>query len=97
MPIPVNGINVNYSLDGPATGPVVMLSNSLASNLTMWDPQMPVLTSRYRVLRYDTRGHGGRRRQQARIPWKPWPRTRVACCTPSASHASIWWDYPWAA
>jgi 3-oxoadipate enol-lactonase len=59
MPIPVNGINVNYTLDGPATGPVVMLSNSLASNLTMWDPQMPVLTSRYRVLRYDTRGHGG--------------------------------------
>ena len=44
MQIPVNGINVNYTLDGPATGPVVMLSNSLASNLTMWDPQMPMLT-----------------------------------------------------
>jgi 3-oxoadipate enol-lactonase len=35
------------------------MSNSLASNLSMWEPQMPVLTSRYRVLRYDTRGHGG--------------------------------------
>ena len=54
-----------YTLDGPATGPVVMLSNSLASNLTMWDPQMPVLMSRYRVLRYDTRGHGGRMRRRA--------------------------------
>src|SRR5262245_40271139 len=59
MQMSVNGININYTLDGPVTGPVVMLSNSLASNLTMWDPQMPVLMSRYRVLRYDTRGHGG--------------------------------------
>jgi 3-oxoadipate enol-lactonase len=35
------------------------MSNSLASNLSMWDPQMSALTSRFRVLRYDTRGHGG--------------------------------------
>jgi 3-oxoadipate enol-lactonase len=34
------------------------MSNSLASNLSMWDPQIPALASRYRVLRYDTRGHG---------------------------------------
>jgi len=59
MQTTVNGLTINYTLDGPATGPVVMLSNSLASNLTMWDSQMPELTSRYRVLRYDTRGHGG--------------------------------------
>ncbi len=59
MQMTVNGINIHYTLDGPVTGPVVMLSNSLASNLTMWNPQMPVLTARYRVLRYDTRGHGG--------------------------------------
>ena len=59
MNIIVNGINVNYTLEGPASGPVITLSNSLASNLSMWEPQMPILTSRYRVLRYDTRGHGG--------------------------------------
>jgi 3-oxoadipate enol-lactonase len=59
MKITVNGISVNYTLEGPASGPVITMSNSLASNLSMWDPQMPVLTSRYRVLRYDTRGHGG--------------------------------------
>lgn len=59
MQITVNGLSVHYTIEGPATAPVVMLSNSLASNLTMWDPQMPALTSRYRVLRYDTRGHGG--------------------------------------
>ena len=58
MKLRVNGINVNYTLEGPATGPVVTLSNSLASNLSMWEPQLPVLTSRFRVLRYDTRGHG---------------------------------------
>jgi 3-oxoadipate enol-lactonase len=58
MNITVNGISVHYTLEGPASGPVITMSNSLASNLSMWEPQMPVLTSRYRVLRYDTRGHG---------------------------------------
>jgi 3-oxoadipate enol-lactonase len=59
MKVTANGISVNYTLDGPATAPVVTLSHSLAADLTMWDPQMPALTTRYRVLRYDTRGHGG--------------------------------------
>jgi 3-oxoadipate enol-lactonase len=36
-----------------------MLSHSLATNLTMWNPQIDSLASRFRVLRYDTRGHGG--------------------------------------
>jgi 3-oxoadipate enol-lactonase len=58
MHITVNGINVHYTLEGPASAPIITMSNSLASNLSMWDPQMSVLTSRYRVLRYDTRGHG---------------------------------------
>jgi len=59
MKIAANGINVNYTLDGPASAPVVTLSHSLAADLTMWDPQMRALTQKYRVLRYDTRGHGG--------------------------------------
>jgi 3-oxoadipate enol-lactonase len=58
MNITVNGISVHYTLEGPASAPIITMSNSLASNLLMWDPQMSVLTSRYRVLRYDTRGHG---------------------------------------
>jgi len=57
--IKANGIEINYRLDGPEDGPVVMLSNSLMSNYTMWDDQMEVLTHKYRVLRYDQRGHGG--------------------------------------
>ena len=59
MKITANGISVNYTLDGPASAPVAVLSHSLATDLSMWDPQMKALTARYRVLRYDTRGHGG--------------------------------------
>lgn len=57
--INANGIDMCYQLDGPEDGPVLMLSNSLASNLSMWDPQVSSFTEKYRVLRYDQRGHGG--------------------------------------
>ena len=56
--IHANGIQLHYELSGPADAPVVMLSNSLGTRLEMWDPQMQALTERYRVLRYDSRGHG---------------------------------------
>jgi 3-oxoadipate enol-lactonase len=46
-------------IEGPADAPVLMLSNSLGTNLHMWDPQTPALTKRFRVVRYDSRGHGG--------------------------------------
>jgi 3-oxoadipate enol-lactonase len=52
-----NGIQIYYELSGPADAPVVMLSNSLGTRLEMWDPQMAALAG-YRVLRYDSRGHG---------------------------------------
>jgi 3-oxoadipate enol-lactonase len=53
-----NGAQVHFELSGPASAPVLMFSNSLGTNLTMWTPQVEVLGQRYRVLRYDTRGHG---------------------------------------
>ena len=59
MKIKANGIDMSYSLDGPAGAPVVTLSHSLATDFSMWDPQLDALRARYRVLRYDTRGHGG--------------------------------------
>jgi 3-oxoadipate enol-lactonase len=59
MKIKANGINIHYALAGPASAPVITLSHSLAADLSMWDPQMKVLTEKYRVLRYDMRGHGG--------------------------------------
>ena len=46
-------------IEGPATAPVLMLSNSLGTDLHMWDAQMPALTKKFRVVRYDSRGHGG--------------------------------------
>jgi 3-oxoadipate enol-lactonase len=48
----------NCRLDGRADAPVVVLSNSLGTNLGMWDEQLSALTQRFRVLRYDQRGHG---------------------------------------
>lgn len=52
----------NYRIDGPAhlstEAPVVVLSNSLGTNLAMWEPQISALAQRFRVLRYDSRGHG---------------------------------------
>jgi 3-oxoadipate enol-lactonase len=56
--IQANGIDIAYRLDGPANAPVVVLSNSLMSSLAMWDDTLPALSDKYRVLRYDTRGHG---------------------------------------
>ena len=53
-----HGIRIHYELSGPLDAPVVMLSNSLGTRLEMWDPQMPALGELYRVLRYDSRGHG---------------------------------------
>jgi 3-oxoadipate enol-lactonase len=59
MKITANGISMNYTLDGPAGAPVVTLSHSLATTIAMWEPQLKALTARWRVLAYDTRGHGG--------------------------------------
>ena len=58
MKISVNDISMNYTFDGPADAPVVTMSHSLATDRGMWDPTVPALTSRFRVLRYETRGHG---------------------------------------
>ena len=49
---------IHYELSGVSDAPVVVFSNSLGANLSMWDPQLPEMQKRFRVLRYDTRGHG---------------------------------------
>jgi 3-oxoadipate enol-lactonase len=56
--VKVNGASLRYEWDGPADAPVVLLCNSLGTNLAMWDPQVPAFTREFRVLRYDSRGHG---------------------------------------
>ena len=53
-----NGDKIHYSLSGEADAPVILFSNSLGANFSMWDPQAAELEKNFRVLRYDTRGHG---------------------------------------
>ncbi|WP_286751032.1 3-oxoadipate enol-lactonase [Pseudomonas sp. UBA2522] len=50
--------DLNYQLEGPPGAPVVVLSNSLGTDLHMWNAQMVAFTEHFQVLRYDTRGHG---------------------------------------
>ena len=56
MKLHANGIDIHYDIAG--SGPWLTLSHSLACDLSMWDPQMAALTPHFRVLRFDTRGHG---------------------------------------
>ncbi|SFL04495.1 3-oxoadipate enol-lactonase [Geodermatophilus ruber] len=49
---------VSYTEEGPRDAPVVVLSNSLGATRAMWDAQVPALAERFRVVTYDTRGHG---------------------------------------
>ena len=60
--IELNGGRIHYHIDGPGEAfpdaPVLVLSHSLGTNLSMWDHQAAPLARRFRVLRYDTSGHG---------------------------------------
>jgi len=59
MPIVKSGeARIHYALEGQSGAPALALSNSLGTNYSMWDPQLPELRKKLRVLRYDTRGHG---------------------------------------
>ena len=51
-------LRINYALEGRSDAAVLVLSNSLGTNYSMWDPQVPEFLKTVRVLRYDTRGHG---------------------------------------
>lgn len=52
-------VSLNYMLEGPEDAPVLVMANSLGTTLNMWDDQAPALRERFRLLRYDHRGHGG--------------------------------------
>ena len=61
-------VDVQHTLEGPADAPVIVFSNSLGTTGAMWDAEAAALSERFRVLRYDTRGHG-------RTPAPPGPYT----------------------
>ena len=50
---------LRYRIDGPADGPPVLLINSLGTTMDLWSAQAAALSRRYKVIRYDARGHGG--------------------------------------
>ena len=69
MNIEANGITFNCRIDGrprdDGDAPWLVFSNSLATDLSLWDGQVARFADRFRILRYDTRGHG---RTQASAP-----------------------------
>jgi|SRR5215470_4309743 len=65
--VDAGGIRLFHRFDGPVGAPPLVLSNSLGTNAGMWDDQIPALAERFRVLRYDSRGHG-----QSEVPPGPY-------------------------
>jgi 3-oxoadipate enol-lactonase len=63
----LNGLRTHYEVIGDATLPTLVFSHSLGVNLSMWEPQLSELAPNFRILRYDTRGHG-----QSSIPTGPY-------------------------
>jgi 3-oxoadipate enol-lactonase len=55
---PVENGQLHYRLDGSPNLPVLVLSNSLGTDHSMWDAQVPSFTQKFHLLRYDSRGHG---------------------------------------
>ncbi|MGO4539485.1 alpha/beta fold hydrolase [Paenibacillus sp. 2TAB19] len=53
-----DGFRIAYRIEGAADKPVLMLANSIATTMNMWDGQLAEFTRHFRVLRYDYRGHG---------------------------------------
>ena len=59
MPVAnIAGTKIHYRIDGADNAPPLLLSNSLGTLFEMWEPQLATFASRFRVVRYDTRGHG---------------------------------------
>lgn len=68
-----NAVAVPHVVTGPADAPVVVLSNSMGADLRMWDAQVDALAEHFRVVRYDTRGHG-----QSPVPDGPYSMDDLA-------------------
>jgi 3-oxoadipate enol-lactonase len=52
-------VALHHRVDGDPTAPAVVLGPSIGTTLAMWEPQVEALAQRWRVVRFDTRGHGG--------------------------------------
>ena len=56
--IDISGVRIHFQLSGQADKPVLVFSNSLGADLSMWNAQAEEFSKHFRILRYDTRGHG---------------------------------------
>ena len=72
LTIDVEGLKFAVRLDGNENAPVLMLSNSLSSDMSMWDDQIALWGDRYRTVRYDQRGHG-----RTGVPSEGWSMDRL--------------------
>src|SRR3984893_14120516 len=54
----IAGETFNVLIEGDENKEVLLLSNPIGTNLHFWDPQIPVLAEHFRIVRYDSRGHG---------------------------------------
>ena len=70
--IQADGCPIHVEVDGPEQAPVLMLSNSLGTDLTMWDDQVGPFTRQFRLVRYDRRGHG-----KSGVPEGPYTMERL--------------------
>jgi 3-oxoadipate enol-lactonase len=52
------GCRLRYEVDGNPDAPALLFSNSLGTTIQLWEPQLPALSPYFRIIRYDTRGHG---------------------------------------
>ena len=57
--VDIGNLNLNCNVTGPLDAPWVTVAHSLATDMTMWEPQLSVLSQHFRVLSFDARGHGG--------------------------------------
>lgn len=56
--VETRGTRLHYRVDGRPDAPPLLMCNSLGTTLEMWEPQVVALSQRFRVIRYDRRGHG---------------------------------------
>ena len=89
MKLKANGIDTNYVLEGPEGAPVVTFSHSLGSSMALWEAQAALLNDRFRVLRYDNRGHGETEVAPAPIHSNNSPKMRTPCFSHWASRTLI--------
>ena len=68
-----DSVAIYYELEGESTYPVLLFSNSLGADLYMWEAQRGAFVDRFRILRYDSRGHG-----RSEVPPGPYSIERLA-------------------